>query len=231
LKKVAIMQPTYLPWVGYFALMDRVDVFVLFDSVQFARRSWQQRNQIKSVGVAKFLTVPIKKSGLRDQLISETEINSDENALDKHVRIIEADYKAAPFFKKYGPGLFDILTARPSLLADLNIQLILFLKEALGIETEIIRSSTLKAAGTKADLLADICQQLEADQYISPPGSKEYMAASSAFLDRNIDVLYQDYQHPDYRQLHGDFVPYMSVIDLLFNEGPASRNIMINGIR
>jgi hypothetical protein len=89
----------------------------------------------------------------------------------------------------------------------------------------------MKATGTKADILADICQQLEADQYISPPGSKEYMATSSAFSDRNIDVLYQDYQHPDYRQLHGDFVPYMSVIDLLFNEGPASRNIMINGIR
>lgn len=231
MKKVAIMQPTYLPWVGYFALMSRVDVFVLFDSVQFARRSWQQRNQIKTANGPKFLTVPVKKSGRRDQVITETEINVEENALEKHVKAIQAEYKKSPFFDTWSADLFDIMLSPHGLIAELNIDLILFLKDALGIDTKIIRSSTLQTTGAKADLLADICGQMDAGQYVSPLGSKDYMDASDAFQKRQIDVIYHDYDHPIYRQQHAGFEPFMSVVDLLFNEGPASREIMVGSIR
>jgi len=211
--------------------MSRVDVFVLFDSVQFSRRSWQQRNQIKTANGPKFLTVPVKKSGRRDQIIAETEINSEENALEKHVRMIQSELKGAPFYEQYSAELFKIMLAPVTKLADLNIGLILYLKDCLGIETAIVRSSTLETMGTKADLLADICNQLGADEYVSPPGSKDYMDASDAFSQKNIVVSYLHYEHPTYRQRHGAFVPYMSIIDLLFNEGPDSRSIMIDGIQ
>lgn len=225
------MQPTYLPWLGYFALMAAVDTFVFFDSVQFARRSWQQRNQIKTAAGPAFLTVPVKKTGRRDQLILETEINGDEKPLEKHIRTIQSELKKAPYFNTYSDDLFEIMSRPKILLAELNIELISYLKNCLSIDTPSVHSSTLGASGTKADLLADICDRLHADHYLSPPGSKEYMDASDAFTKRRIDVTYFDYLHPQYGQQHGEFVPYMSVIDLLFNEGPASRDFLLSGIK
>lgn len=231
MKKVAIMQPTYLPWVGYFALMSRVNVFVLLNNVQFARRSWQQRNQIKSIKGSKLLTVPVKKSGLRNQLISDVEMVKKENALEKHIRIINEEYKNAPYFKYYSQELFEILSNPYTHLADLNIKLILFIKNALDIKTDIVYSSALEVSGKKADLLSNICKSLNADQYIAPIGSKNYIDLSNAFSEKKISIKFHEYEQFEYSQLFGEFIPYMSTIDLLFNEGPRSKDIMTKGIK
>ncbi len=224
--RVAIMQPTYLSWIGYFSLMEKVDIFVFLDSVQFERRSWQQRNRIKSANGIQTLTVPVLKKGRRDQKIHDVEIDPGSRFRQEHKNAIHSSYATAPYYERYSKGLFEVLQAGHTHLAELNIDLINFLGGELKIGTDLYRSSEMDAIGSKADLLADICYQLEADEYLSPMGSKAYMDSSSAFSDLGIHVSYHDYQHPCYLQLHGSFEPYMSVIDLLFNEGENSRSIL-----
>ena len=230
MKTVAIMQPTYFPWCGYFALMDMVDEFVLLDSVQFSRRSWQQRNQIKSPNGVIVLTVPVNSRGKRDQLIEEAEIDTSQGFPNSHIRAIEINYRKAPFFSWYAEDLFALMRSNNGMLCDLTTGIIAWLKDSLGISTPLIRSSKLGGVGNKADLLADLCASRGARRYISPPGSRGYLDESSAFKSSGIEVDYLDYEHPVYPQLYGEFEPYMSVIDLLFNKGPDSLIVLRDGV-
>jgi hypothetical protein len=224
--KVAIMQPTYLPWLGYFGLMQSVDVFILLDFVQFARRSWQQRNQIKTANGPLWLSVPVQSKGKRDQLISEAEIDYGHDFPRSHQKSIEANYKKSAHFDLYSPALFNILNAKNQYLSELTIQLIYWLKEVLGIKTNIRLASEFTKNGAKADLLASICEEVNATEYISPPGSKDYLDESDAFSKCNIPVRYFDFKHPCYAQRFGAFLPYMSIIDLLFNCGEDSLSLI-----
>ena len=227
--RVAIMQPTYLPWSGYFGLMQSVDVFVLLDSVQFARRSWQQRNQIKTVNGAQWLSVPVQSKGRRDQLICEVELDISSGFAPTHRRSIEMSYAKTPHFKQYATTLLPLLNNTSPLLVDLTIGLILQLKEELGITSQVLRSSKLNSSGSKAELLATLCKQVDATTYISPPGSKEYLDRSDAFKEIGVPVQYYEFKHPEYPQPFGEFLPYMSVIDMLFNCGSAqSRDLILN---
>ena len=227
---VAIMQPTYLPWIGYFALIDRVDVFVFLDSVQFDRRSWQQRNRIKGAGGPQMLTVPVFKKGLREQCIADVRINPAAGFPGKHVRAIEHCYAHAPRFEPYGAGLIDILRRPHKRLANLTIDLIQWLAGQLGITTRWVLSSSLDATGKKADLLVDLCRKLGADRYVSPPGARAYLENSDAFDSLGIPVIYNDYRHPAYPQLHGPFVSHLSIVDLMFNVGPDSIAVIRKGV-
>lgn len=230
-KKIAIMQPTYLPWVGYFALMDAVDEFVLLDDVQFARRSWQQRNQIKGPAGAIMLTVPVLKKGKRDQLVNEAEINTESDEAKKHARSIELAYAKAPYWAKYSAGLLTEITKPRPLLADYNITLIERIRDDLGIKTTLLRSSTLPIDGKREDRLVSICQERQAAVYISPTGSSDYLSESDAFQRAGIKLLYNDYKHPaSYPQLHGEFVSHLSAIDLLLNCGEKSLEILRSGV-
>lgn len=226
---IAIMQPTYLPWIGYFGMVDRADVFVFLDSVQFARRSWQQRNRIKSANGEQMLTVPVLSKGARDQTIADVHVDCGSRFADKHRRAIEHALGKAPYFKDHAGGLSDVLNVGHERLADLNIELITWISAALGISSRFVRSTQLDVQGVKAELLADICQALEADVYLSAPGSRDYIEESDAFDGRGITVRYHDYEHPTYPQLHGAFAPYMSTIDLLFNVGPHSLQSIRSG--
>jgi hypothetical protein len=225
----AIMQPTYLPWLGYFALMDRVDVFVFLDSVQFDRRSWQQRNRIKGANETLLLTVPVYKKGLREQHISKVLINREAGFPERHKRSIELNYARAPYFDRYGATLIELLGRPYTLLADLTIALIEWLSAQFGITTRCLRSSGLNATGHKAELLADICCRLSVDHYISPPGSRDYLTASDAFDRVGVPFSFAEYEHPIYPQLHGAFVSYLSAMDLLFNVGPNSLDVIRQG--
>lgn len=227
--RVAIMQPTYLPWIGYFSLMDRVDHFVILDSVQFDRRSWQQRNRIKTASDIQMLTIPALTKGKRDQLICEVEIDQQSRFKSKHQNAIKFAYAAAPFYDQYSDLIFNALGKDTPLLAELTIGLIRELRDLLGITTEISKSSEMDIQGSKADLLANICEKLDATEYVSPPGSRAYMDASTAFSDRGIAVRYHEYEHPVYTQMHGGFEPFMSTIDLLFNAGEDSLKILRKG--
>ena len=228
-KSVAIMQPTYLPWLGYFGLMKSVDLFILLDSVQFTRRSWQQRNQIKSAKDSIWLTVPVLSKGKRDQLISEVEIDQSRDFPQGHQRALELNYKKAPHFDAYMPQLQNLLGADNRYLSNLNIDLINYLRDALGITTPMRRASEFEAVGTKADLLASLCEQVGATEYISPPGSKDYLDQSDAFAKLGIPLRYFNFMHPEYPQRFGDFLPYMSVVDLLFNCGSESMQVIEKG--
>ena len=228
--RVAIMQPTYLPWSGYFALMQSVDVFIFLDSVQFAKRSWQQRNQIKTPQGGQWLTVPVASKGKRDQLICDAELDDSTNFTNTHRKSIENNYAKAPWFDTLAPALLANIEQK-MLLADLNINIIEHCRALLGIETSLLRSSRLHGSGAKADLLASLCEEVGATEYISVPGSKDYLGNSRAFEDIGVPVRYFNYRHPEYPQLFGDFLPYMSVIDMLFNCGDHSADLIHSGTR
>lgn len=217
-----IMQPSYLPWLGYFDLMDQANIFVILDSVQFAKRSWQQRNRIKTATGELMLTVPVLTKGHRDQRIDEALIEPTANFGPQHLGSIRAAYAKAPEFASQFPPLEAILRKPPESLADLDLALIRHFREVLGIQTPIVHSSTLAAAGSKVDLLIAICKEVGTDRYISPPGSKVYIDENNVFASSGIELVYHNYRHPTYRQSHGEFLPYMSIIDLLFNVDAAS---------
>lgn len=227
--RVAIMQPTYLPWLGYFGLMQSVDLFILLDSVQFTRRSWQQRNQIKTMNGPLWLTVPVLSKGKREQLISEVEIDYSRDFLRTHQKTLEMNYRKTAYFGALSPQLFEILGADNKYLSGLTINLMLWLRSVLGITTPIRLASEFETSGTKADLLASLCEQVGATEYISPPGSKVYLDESDAFAKRGIPLHYFGFKHPEYLQQFGDFLPYMSVIDLLFNCGSESASLIKEG--
>jgi len=229
MRTVAIMQPTYLPWLGYFDLIDQSDIFVLLDSVQFDKRSWQQRNRIKAPSGELLLTVPVFSRGKRDQKICEVQIEQSSNFADKHIRTIEHYYGKAPLFNSYIGELSAILRRRHQNLAELTIDLINWLSEAIGIKTELVRSSSLGVQGKKVELLVALCKTVGAECYLSPPGAKAYVDENNIFAQNNIRLEYQNFKHPVYSQLYDDFIPYMSVIDLLFNEGQRSLEIVRRG--
>jgi hypothetical protein len=228
--QVAIMQPTYLPWCGYFGLMQAVDIFIFLDSVQFAKRSWQQRNQIKTTQGAQWLTVPVASRGKREQLICKAELDSASKFASTHRKTIESNYAKATWFKKFGPELLARIEQPQTLLADLNIGIIEHCRGVLGITTTLLRSSRMQGNGSKADLLASLCKEVGATEYISVPGAKDYLDESSAFEEIGVPVRYFNYRHPEYRQLFGAFLPYMSVIDMLFNCGDESAELIRSGI-
>lgn len=226
----AIMQPSYLPWAGYLAMVERADVFVFLDSVQFARRSWQQRNRIKTPAGELMLTIPVLKKGRRDQLISDVEIDPTAKFAEKHEAAIRANYASAPFFDEYAPGLFSCLGRGHRHLSALTIEIIEWFMQAIGCATPTYRSSLLGAKGQKDELLLAICQELGADTYLSAPASKDYLDASVCFPRSGVEIVYHHYEHPTYLQQHGDFLPYMTVLDMLVNTGIRCPEILMSGI-
>jgi hypothetical protein len=229
--RLAIMQPTYLPWLGYFDLIDQVDHFVFLDQVEFSSRSWQRRNRIKTSQGLKWLTVPVRQR--RHQVITEVEIALHDFG-HKHMRTIQTYYARASYFGPTYEGLCRFLDGGRSwrMLADLNIELITWLSEFLGVRVRLHRSSALGQQGKRTGLLARICEKLGCEEYLSPLGSAVYLLEEQAQMtDAGIRVLFQHYAHPTYVQLFPPFLPYASVIDLLLNEGPAALEIIRSGRR
>jgi len=221
------MQPTYLPWIGYFDLIDRSDVFVFLDNVQFEKQSWQQRNRIRTPKGLEWLTVPVRRRF--PQLIKDVEILPGKFPSD-HLRAIEQNYRRVCYFEKYYSPLSKIILDAPIYLCELNIRLIQWLASAIGIDLYFEKSSTLKAQGKRVSLLVDICKRVGADVYLSPMGSLEYLTAEySEFTKNNIRVVLHNYNHPQYAQLYRPFIPFASGIDLVFNEGESAIDIMRSG--
>ncbi len=224
MNQIAIMQPTFFSWLGYFDMIDQVDTFVFYDDVQLAKRSWQVRNRIKSCNGELYLTVPIKKTKSRDELlINESLIAYDEDWQGKHLRSMEASYKKAAYFTTVFAFLQNYYEKKYELLSSFNCGLISGVAHAIGIETNVIKASSLeRIAGVKDARLAAICKHLSADAYLSPQGSADYIESTEPggeIVKQGISLYYHFYEHPVYTQLYGSFVPYMSIVDLLFNEG------------
>ena len=225
---VVIMQPTYLPWLGYFDLMDTADVFVLLDTVQFEKQAWQQRNRIKiAENQSKWLPVPVIQD--LGQKINCVKIDNTQPWRRKHWRTIEQYYRRAPRWKTYSDGLEAIYSQSWEQLLDLNLALINFFKDQLGIKTKLVMASQIPASGEKVRLLINICHHLKADVFLSPVRAASYIEKDNIFDSEGISLLYHRYEHPAYNQLFGEFLPQMSVLDLLLNEGPKSLEIIRSG--
>jgi hypothetical protein len=189
--------------------------FICLDNVQFARRTWQQRNRIKTVKGPQWLTAPVSSKGRRDQLISEVLVEPGSGFDETCIRAIESNYSRDPRLNAFALELFTQLRKKHEHLTDLNIDLISWVNDRLGDSTPCLRRSSMKTTGSKADLLAAIAAERGADSYLSAPGSREYLSKNSTFADRGIEVLYHEYEHPIYAQNFPGFEPHLSVVDLL----------------
>jgi len=231
--RIAVMQPTYLPWMGYFALIQQVDAFVFLDNVEFSRQSWQQRNRIKAPSGPMWLTVPVNRKTKENLLINQIVISDDSAWRRKHYQSILHSYSRSGYLDKYGPVLESFYSQEWRLLGEFNMALIREFIRHLGIATPTYLASELNTGdeGDKVMRLIRLCQYFNATEYLCSSATREYIEANNQFPGHGISVLFYNYEHPRYRQLHGDFEPYLSVVDLLCNEGDASADIMRSGIR
>lgn len=224
-KVVGILQPGYLPWLGFFEQVYRSDVFVLYDDVQFEKGSWRNRNRIKTNAGATWLTVPVLVKGKAFPLIKEVTINSAVPWQKKHIRTIHLNYSKTPYFGAYADSLFQILDRPWKYLIDLDLELIYWFLEQLKIPTPIRVSSELGIGGSRVQRIIDIILSLGGDCFYEGAAGVKYIDVE-IFKKAGITVLFQEYDHPKYPQLYGDFVPYLSAVDLLFNCGPDSLDII-----
>lgn len=219
-KKAVILQPTYLPWCGYFAMMDLADVFVFYDDAQLSVQSWQQRNRIKTPNGVKWLTIPIHRN--QGQKICDTGINYSTSWLYKHWKTIEQSYSKAPFYNAYAHYIIEFYKVKWYLLSDYCMYITRVLAMGLNIDMpEIYQSSALYSESSRTDRVISILKNLGATEYISGSSAKAYIEPEK-FDEAGIKLTWFDYKHPTYPQIRGDFVPYLSVIDLLFNAGEDS---------
>jgi len=220
-RRVAIIQSAYVPWRGFFDLINRCDEYVVFDSVQFAKRHWHNRNVLKTAQGPSWITIPVASKSRFEQPIDAVEIS--EPWAEKHWKSIEANYRKAHCFSSVAPVLQRLYEAcsRENLLTNVNEILLRGLLEILDIDTRIVRDSAYEPTGTRTDRLLDICVKAQATHYLSGPSARSYLEEDK-FREAGITVEWMDYpDYPIYRQLWGDFTPAVSIIDLLLNEGPA----------
>ncbi|MBN1273901.1 MAG: WbqC family protein [Candidatus Aminicenantes bacterium] len=224
---VSVHQPQYLPWLGYFDKIEKSDIFVFLDNVQFKKNEWQNRNRIKTVQGWQWLTVPVLHKF--PQKINEVKINNTAAWGKKHLNSMVTHYSKSPFFKEYFPFFEKTYSRDWNYMVDINIHIIKFMVRALGISsTQFLMSSEIKTREDSTKRLLDICRDLKAKIYLSGRNGARYMD-ETLFHKEGIEVIYQDYHHPEYPQLYGEFVPYISAVDLLFNCGPKSLSILKNG--
>lgn len=222
---VAIHQPEHLPWLGFFEKMQRADLFVLLDDVQFSKGDFQNRNRVKGAGGVQWLTVPIVHKF--PQRINEVEIAGDDWR-EKHWRTIVSCYGRAPHFQTIAPHLEELYQRSWARLSDLNLAAIHLLARSLGVEKKMVRSSELNVAGEKSDLVLNLCREVGATAYYSGAMGRAYLQRD-AFAQAGITIVFQQFVHPAYQQLFmngSGFVPNLSVLDLLFNCGEDSLGLI-----
>mgnify|MGYP002004136525 CR=1 FL=1 len=217
--KCSIMQPTFFPWSGYFNLIQDVDVFVFLDDVQFDRRSWQTRNRLIQNNKMFYINVPIEKQH-RNSILKDIKIHKDTDWNKKCISQISNVYGKYPFFNDLG-CIIDFLNNNFINLVDLNIGVIRLISEMLSIETLFVRASDLNCQGNRSDHLANICRKINATQYLSPVGSKEYLR-KDGFLETHddIELLFQNYVPGEYEQYKNKFFTRsLSIVDVIASIG------------
>lgn len=228
---ISISQPTFLPWTGLFDLIDSVEEFVFLNDVQFVRRGWQQRNKIISGGTVIWITLPVIKKG-RSQLINETEISNEKKYKNKIIKTIKHNYSKSKYYKSYIDEFENkfIECLELKFLDDLNIEIIKWFNEKIGIKTKIFKSSDLNITKKKSIKLIDICKKFNSSEYLSSYGAKDYLKNDSRlFKEENINVYLQNYKTVNYNQLGAKFDEYVSIVDMFFNEGPNTLNLIRKG--
>jgi len=226
MKKVAIVQSNYIPWKGYFDLINSVDEFVLYDDMQYTRRDWRNRNKIKMPQGPTWLTIPVEVKGKYFQKINETRI-SDPDWAKQHWSSIKQCYSKAPYFKQYSARFEDMyVSMNEEHLSQVNFKFIQMINDILGITTKLSWSSEFILEEGQTEKLLGICRQAGADCYISGPAAKDYFNEDIA-QEMGIKVEWMDYSgYPEYPQLFEPFEHGVSILDLIFNVGPSAQSFM-----
>jgi hypothetical protein len=216
---VAIHQPNFLPWMGYFHKMMLSDVFILLDTVPYTKNGYQNRVKIKTAQGARWLTIPVLTKGRFGQLTSEVEIKDNIGWRKTHLLTLTTNYARAPYFADTMAWLRTAYDSTTTRLAQFNQTLIEIVRKELRIETPLVLASTLNAGGSSSQHLLELVQKVGGTTYLSGPSGRHYLD-EAPFLEAGVKIQYQQFQHPVYPQLHGDFVRGLSIIDLLMNVGP-----------
>jgi hypothetical protein len=230
---LSVHQPQYLPWLGYFHKIFSSDHFVYLDCVQYKEREFQNRNRIGTSDGWIWLTVPVISSSCGRQVMREVRIDNSFPWRRKHRESIRNCYAGCPYFERYFSFFESVYSSGWNLLIDLNVHIIAFLAREFGIRTPVSYESLVGTSSLKSERIVELCVKLGAQTYLSGQGGKAYLE-ESRFKQEHILVEYQQFTHPIYKQhtrTIGDFLPYLSAIDLLFNEGPASRDILFSCAR
>lgn len=225
LKTIGILQPGYLPWLGFFEQIFRSDIFVIYDDVQFEKGSWRNRNRIKTPLGPVWLTVPVLSKGRGFPLIRDIEINNAVTWRQKHLKTIAQNYCKAAYFEKYFEKLQAILMKSHRYLMDLDLELIHWMIELLDIPTPLKLASELGVSGKSVNRLIDIIKTLGGNHFYEGAAGRNYILAED-FAKAGIKVTFQEYRHPVYPQLYREFVSHLSTLDLLFNCGEDSAKIL-----
>jgi WbqC-like protein family len=227
-KKIIITQSNYIPWKGYFDSIQMVDEVILYDDMQYTKRDWRNRNQIKTPQGLLWLSVPVEVKGKYFQSIKETKI-SEANWNEKHWKTIHANYAKAPHYKEYKDIVESLyMDCKEENLSMINYRFLEGINSILGIDTPMRFSSDFTLAEGKTERLVDLCKQVGATDYYSGPAAKDYMD-ESLFEQENIKVHYLDYSsYPEYPQLYPPFSHAVTILDLLFNTGKEAASFMKN---
>lgn len=221
MKKVAVLQSNYIPWKGYFDLINDADEFIFYDDLQFTKNDWRNRNKFKTVHGSKWLSIPVGTSGNR--LICDVTLK-DSKWQRAHWDSLQQQYRKSVFFKQYSAIFESIyLEQQWSNLAALNHHLIKVISlDILGVDTCFKDSRNFSLTGQKLDRLIDLVGQSQATHYISGPAAKGYIEPQR-FADIGVELIWKDYTgYPEYPQAHPPFEHAVTILDLLFNVGPAA---------
>lgn len=225
---ITIHQPDFMPWLGFFDRWHRADVLIVLDDVQFIRRGWQHRDKIKTAQGVQWLTLPVIKRHRFDQKINEVELDNSQNWRKKHLGQLRAAYGKAPGFKRMMDYMEYIYSYEYTYMIDLNVDLLRLFSKLLGIDTPAIASSKLPVRTTGSQRILDLVKLVGGTTYLTGTGSEDYLD-EDLFREAGIKVVWQNYVHPVYSQLHGRFEPMLSVIDYLMNEGRRLDDIKSTG--
>lgn len=219
MRKIGIIQPSYIPWRGYFDFIHEVDAFVFLDDVQYTERDWRNRNRIKTRdGKTLWLTVPTL--GGRNQLIKDVLLDNSQHWQRKHLAALQHNYSRAPFFNRYFEGLENIYNLSFEKLSELDIALTKQISSWLGIGTEFMISSVLDVSGSKDDRLLQLVEKLDGDTYLSGPAARAYLRPD-CWENAGIKLNYKDYSgFPEYPQISQPFEAQVTILDLIFMKGP-----------
>jgi hypothetical protein len=221
--KVVILQPSYIPWRGFYDQVNTADLFVFYDDVQYDKRGWRNRNRIKTSTGPIWLSIPVFNRGAQTEhiAINDIKIVWDRPWNHEHWNSIKMAYSKAPFFSQYAGLVEEFYSRKPEMLADFTIETTISLARAIGIDhTRFMRSSEIEGVeGAKTDRLISILKKVGATQYYSGPSAKDYIE-NDKFADAGIKLDYMKYDYPEYPQLYPPFDPQVSILDTLFMMGP-----------
>jgi hypothetical protein len=226
MKSIAISQPRFMPALNYFNRIALVDVFVYLDVVRYSKRDWENRNKIKLNSAPTWISAPVIKSNTEE--IRYKQIDPLNKWREKHLSMIFHAYSKAPFYYKYIDEIKHLYYLKVETLMEFNLNFIDFFCKVLNINSQFINSSELGVSGTGQELLISICNKTGCNQYISGAEGRNYID-SNVWDEASIEVLYHDYEYQKYEQLGEEFVPWLSVLDLIFNQGDKSKEIILMG--